>query len=176
MTSIFIFIVVLMNMKATLIIVCSLACVGADAFSSAPSSQELLRRPNDFSRFLAIPMLMVSLSVQPATAMTNDGGTSSYKLSDSAAFKLLPREMRKSTAIQQLQDLKELQDARLDKCADRGIYWEQCFFMGQSEGVDAIGKVVFGIGDSQSGIDSQFISPVGALNPPPEMKKSIPTW
>lgn len=173
-------------MKATLINF-SLACallICAEAFSSTrhsngshTSSEELLhlRRRNDILRFLAIPTLMISLSVQPATATTNDG-TSSYKLSDSAAFKLLPREMQKSTAIKQLQDLKELQDARLDKCADRGIYWEQCFFMGESEGVDAIGKVIFGKGESQSGIDSQFISPVGALNPPPEMKKSIPTW
>eukprot|EP00986_Skeletonema_menzelii_P019802 scaffold29164_cov171-Skeletonema_menzelii.AAC.1 len=69
-----------------------------------------------------------------------------------------------------------MQDARLDKCADRGVYWEQCFFMGESEGVDTIGKVIFGKGEDQSGIDSQFISPVGALNPPPEKKKSIPTW
>jgi hypothetical protein len=182
-------------MKATLIN-CSLACalliICTDAFSTRQrtvssigrqnTSEELQLRPNkDFLRFFAIPTLLISLStqqVQPATAMTNEilKISSSYKLSDSAAFQLLPREMQKSTAIKQLQDLKDMQDSRLDKCADRGVYWEQCFFMGESEGLDAIEKVIFGKGESQSGIDSQFISPMGALNPPPEMKKSIPTW
>jgi len=186
-------------MKATLI-KCSLACallVCTDAFSTrqrtinsiGASSEELQHRPNDFLRFLAIPTLLITLSVQqvqPANAMTSEGSsydvlqkiTTPYKISDSAAFQLLPREMRKSTAVKQLQDLRDLQDSKLDQCVDRGVYWEQCFFMGESEGVDTVGKVIFGKAEEQSGIDSQFISPVGALNPPPETKKSlsIPTW
>ena len=187
-------------MKATLI-KCSLACallICTDAFSTrqrtnniiGASSKELQHKPNYCLRFLAIPTLLISLStqqVQPANAITSEGSTSfdilqkittPYKISDSAAFQLLPREMPKSTAVKQLQDLRDLQDSKLDQCADRGVYWESCFFMGESEGVDTIGKVVFGKGEEQSGIDSQFISPVGALNPPPETKKSmsIPTW
>mmetsp|Transcript_22499 Transcript_22499/g.34607 ORF Transcript_22499/g.34607 Transcript_22499/m.34607 type:complete len:198 (+) Transcript_22499:54-647(+) len=185
------------------LIKCSLACallVCTDAFSSrqktinsiGASPEELQYRqyrPNHFLRLLAIPTLLITLSVQqvqPASAMTSEGSsydvlqkiTTPYKISDSAAFQLLPREMRKSTAVKQLQDLRDLQDSKLDQCADRGKFWEQCFFMGESEGVDTIEKVIFGKGEEQSGIDSQFISPVGALNPPPETKKSmsIPTW
>lgn len=184
-------------MKTTLMN-CWLACallVCSDAFSTRQRtntiiggcSEQIQHKSNDFLRFLTIPTLLITLSiqqVQPASAMTSEGSSydvlqkmsSPYKLSESAAFQLLPREMRQSTAIKQLQDLKDMQDDRLDKCADRGVYWEQCFFMGESEGVDTIGKVIFGKGEEQSGIDSQFISPVGPLNPPPMSKKSIPTW
>ena len=151
------------------------------------ASKGLHFRSSAFLHFFTIPTLMITLSTQqaqPASAMPTEGTPKSfievvssapYKLSDSPAFKLLPREMQKSTAVKQLQDLRDLQDSRLDQCADRGIYWEQCFFMGESEGVSAVEKVIFGKGEDQSGIDSQFISPVGAFNPPPE-KKSIPTW
>lgn len=173
-------------MRAILLLFSS-ACVllgGTNAFSL--NSRELHFRPNGFLHFFAVPTLLITLSTQqvlPASAMPAEGiaknfvevSSSPYKLSDSPAFKLLPREMQKSTVVKQLQDLKDLQDSRLDQCADRGIYWEQCFFMGESEGVSAIDKVIFGKGDDQSGIDPQFISPVGAMNPPPE-KKSIPTW
>ncbi len=184
-------------MRATLI-KCLLAgapLVCSDAFSinsvgiaGACAEESERNKPNDFLRFFTIPTLLTTLSiqlVQPASAMTFTEGPSyesiqkastPYKLSESAAFQLLPREMQPSTAIKQLQDLRDLQDARLDKCADRGVYWEQCFFMGESEGVDTIGKVIFGKGEDQSGIDSQFISPVGALNPQSEKKNSIPTW
>lgn len=148
-------------MKKTLIN-CWLACsllVCSDAFFTrqrtsnivGTCSEQIQHKTNDFLRFFTIPTLLITLSVQqvqPASAMTSDGPSydvlqkisSPYKLSESAAFQLLPREMRQSTAIKQLQDLKDMQDDKLDKCADRGVYWEQCFFMGESEGVDTIGK------------------------------------
>jgi len=185
-------------MKKTLIN-CWLACallVCNDAFSArqrtinrvGACSEQIQHKTNDLLRFFTLPTLLITLSVQqvqPASAMSSEGPssydvlqkiTSPYKLSESSAFQLLPRELQQSTAIKQLQDLKDMQDDRLDRCADRGVYWEQCFFMGESEGVDTIGKVIFGKGEDQSGIDSQFISPVGPLNPPPVKKKSIPTW
>lgn len=175
-----------------LLIIFSLACALLiecnDAFltSIGKSGEELPRTQNDFLHIFTI-ISILSQPVLPAEAtmtdrsFTNDSVqiVSSYKLSESAAFKLLPREMQKSTAMKKLQDLKDLQDDRLAQCADRGVYWEQCFMFGESEsGIDAIGKVVTGKGDdslNRNGIDYQLISPIGALNPPTETKK-IPTW
>eukprot|EP00804_Cyclotella_cryptica_P020973 CCRYP_009298-RA/>CCRYP_009298-RA protein AED:0.37 eAED:0.37 QI:0/-1/0/1/-1/1/1/0/165 len=75
-------------------------------------------------------------------------GSSSYKLVDSNAFKLLPREPRLTRPDKELRDLKDLQDSRLDVCADRGIFWEQCFMFGQSGGgIDENGNS--SIGSSQ---------------------------
>lgn len=183
-------------MKSILIhcfLTCSLILCNTDAFSARHNrpinnrgrkSTEELQHP---LRVFAIPTLIVSLFLQsglPAAAVINEGGCfindsveiiSLYKLSDSTAFKLLPRETQKSTSVKKLQDLKDLQDSRLAKCADRGVYWEQCFMFGESDSVNSIEKVVTGKGQGQSGIDHQLISPIGALHHSSEIK-TIPTW
>ena len=38
----------------------------------------------------------------------------------------------KAKARKELSDLKNLQDSRLDLCADKGKNWEQCFMFGES--------------------------------------------
>ena len=54
-------------------------------------------------------------------------------LSQTQAFQTLPREDERhvkswlfpAPTRKRTQDLKDLQDARLDRCADRGVCWEQ---------------------------------------------------
>lgn len=86
---------------------------------------------------LIAPMiLMAALPAEDARAAPITQSTTqsiSYKLSDSNAFKLLPREPSITKSAKELQDLKELEDERLDKCVDRGIFWEQCFIFGESD-------------------------------------------
>lgn len=43
-------------------------------------------------------------------------------------------------ALQELNKLKDLQDSRLEQCADTGIFWEQCFLYGESEGMEVGGS------------------------------------
>ena len=92
-----------------------------------------------------------------------------YKLSDSDAFKRLPRQPVLSGAVKELKDLQDLQDSRLNACEDKGKFWEQCFMYGQSD-VDV--RIP---GEDRGRMDSQLISPMGALNAPANARK-IPTW
>ena len=100
-----------------------------------------------------------------ASKVTENSG---YSLSDTAAFKLLPRQPVLSGAVKELRDLQDLQDDRLAACADKGQMWEQCFMYGQSDGVEVRGA-------DEGRMDYQLISPVGSLNLPQDTKK-IPTW
>ena len=91
------------------------------------------------------------------------------KLSESEAFKTLRREPPTSRAMRELTELQELQDARLDACADRGTLWEQCFMFGDSasdsSSVGGVGgtKAKRGATNLQNGLDYQYLSPIGAL-------------
>lgn len=141
-------------------------------------------------RLSTMTILSTTLLLQPllpirVCAIPNDGipsvisSTKVTKLSQTKEFQMLPRETLQlpptslssplKEAIKELKDLQDFQDARLDMCADRGIFWEQCFMFGESDdskvGNDGVRKRM----------DNQLISPMGALNPPSELK-SIPTW
>lgn len=48
------------------------------------------------------------------------------------------RNPRQQRAIQDLRNLKALEDSRLDMCADRGKNWEHCFIFGDSTTKDSI--------------------------------------
>jgi len=116
------------------------------------------------------------------------------KLSDTKEFKNLRRELPVSRAVKELNDLKDLQDSRLDACADRGEMWEQCFMFGDSEskssGADRGGSNSAGGGsrakkggsNPTNGLDYQLISPIGAFDPGQASaaaegrQKTIPTW
>lgn len=90
-----------------------------------------------------VPFFLMHLSTQPAIAV--DVSSEQYSLqtiplSQAQAFQTLPREDARqirsllvpSPTRKKIQDLKGLQDARLDSCADRGVYWEQCFMFGDT--------------------------------------------
>jgi len=97
------------------------------------------------------------------------------KLSDTDAFRNLQREPPTTTtrALRELAELQELQDARLEACAERGSLWEQCFMFGDSalssssssDGGSSSGgtKARKGATNLQNGLDYQYLSPVGAL-------------
>lgn len=114
-------------------------------------------------------------------------------LSQSGVFKALRVEPPVSRALRELNELKDLQDDRLSVCADRGIYWEQCFMFGEPRdlkgGATAGGGTVASKTSSNpsNGLDYQLISPMGAFNPGSdnaatqgEQERSdtqpIPTW
>lgn len=92
--------------------------------------------------------------------------------------------------MRELTELQELQDARLDACADRGTLWEQCFMFGDSASDGGSGggtKAKKGATNLQNGLDYQYLSPVGALEsgesgndqqqpPPGRPKPRVPTW
>lgn len=50
---------------------------------------------------------------------------------------------RKAKARKELVDLKNLQDSRLDICADKGRNWEQCFMYGESPTIQEAELKVF---------------------------------
>jgi len=90
------------------------------------------------------------------------------ELVDTYAFQRLPKET-------QLDALKDLMDSRMDRCIERGEYWEQCFMFGESDG----GSRAILEGDKtkpriMNGLDYQLISPMGAINP--SEGKKPPTW
>ena len=89
-------------------------------------------------------------------------------ISDTNAFKMLPRE---PGAVKEIKDLQELQDSRLDACVEKGKFWEQCFMYGQSDV-----KVETADGRYKGRMDEQLISPMGALDPPSDHQNKIPTW
>ena len=93
------------------------------------------------------------------------------KLSESEAFQRLRREPPRTRAMRELTELQELQDARLDACADRGALWEQCFMFGDSASASDSSsggggggtKAKRGATNLQNGLDYQYLSPIGAL-------------
>ena len=123
----------------------------------------------------------------------------STKLSETEAFQNLRREPPTTRALRELTQLQDLQDARLDACADRGTLWEQCFMFGDSEsngggssgggGAGGSGgtKAKKGATNLQNGLDYQYLSPVGALESgnnsdqpaspaSTRPKTTVPTW
>mmetsp|Transcript_1946 Transcript_1946/g.4187 ORF Transcript_1946/g.4187 Transcript_1946/m.4187 type:complete len:198 (+) Transcript_1946:91-684(+) len=107
-----------------------------------------------------------SLSLPPQTPTTKlapprPSPFGSFSLGNSNAFRLLTRDPPLSQAERRLRDVTELQDERLDSCADRGPYWEQCF--------------MFGMRDDAKGIDYQWGSPEASLEPPMKLGRP-PTW
>ncbi|KAL7548828.1 hypothetical protein ACHAWF_012080 [Thalassiosira exigua] len=135
---------------------------------------------------LAVALVLLCATADPASAEPFDeripspiptgssapAAGSGRGLADTDAFKMLPRKPAYSGAVKELMDLRDLQDARLDACADKGKFWEQCFMYGQSDGVDVDAPGSGGVGGR---MDNQLISPVGSLEPPRETRK-IPTW
>lgn len=107
----------------------------------------------------------------PNPTTTKAVSSPNYSLSESDAFKMLRREPILSGAVKEIHDLQDLQDDRLKQCEDKGIYWEQCFMYGQSDGVEVSGAT----DEDRGRMDYQLISPVGSLNLPSNTKK-IPTW
>ena len=109
------------------------------------------------------------------------------KLSETEAFQNLRRDPPTTRALRELSELQELQDARLDACADRGALWEQCFMFGDSASDGGGGggtKAKKGSGNLQNGLDYQYLSPIGVLESgdsgsqqqPNRPKTKIPTW
>lgn len=102
-------------------------------------------------------------------------------LSNSKAFQNLPREpmipsqfqSKKSKALKQVRELQDFQDDRLAQCADRGVFWEQCFMFGERSQA----RLSRNREEEQwkNGVDYQYISPLGALNPA-DQDKMPPTW
>jgi hypothetical protein len=93
-------------------------------------------------------------------------------LSQSSGFANLPRERPLTRAIRERNDLKDLEDYRLDVCAERGVYWEQCFMYGEGTTGQAKTKQTM----INNGLDYQLISPLGALDPGISKKNMPPTW
>ncbi len=130
---------------------------------SCPSAEPASAAPfNDFplSQFAGVPT---------PSSKANNG----LNLSDTDAFKKLPRQPSYSGAVKELRDLQDLQDSRLAACQDKGIYWEQCFMFGES--TDGVDVSIAASEETRGRLDYQLISPVGSLNPPSNSKK-IPTW
>lgn len=125
--------------------------------------------------FLSCWMQIESASaVIPMSATTTFATSTPFRIADSTAFKLLPREAPLTKAVKELNDLRDLEDYRLDACAERGVFWEQCFFLGESDDGVVSSEGMQG-GAARMRYDSQLLSPSGALNPPKEQSK-IPTW
>ena len=92
----------------------------------------------------------------------------------------------KVRGLKELQALKDLQDDRLDQCADRGIFWEQCFMYGESSsesitkyGTKARTSKFSDINQKiRNGLDYQMISPLGAMEPENSdiARRMPPTW
>ena len=108
---------------------------------------------------------MEAASAAPFQSPEMDAVVINKLLSDTNAFKSLPRERAYSGAVKELIDQQDLQDSRLQACQDKGIWWEQCFMFGQNDGDQSV----------RGRMDSQLISPMGLLNPPSDSQK-IPTW
>mmetsp|Transcript_44888 Transcript_44888/g.54364 ORF Transcript_44888/g.54364 Transcript_44888/m.54364 type:complete len:248 (+) Transcript_44888:152-895(+) len=126
-----------------------LAAVATITFATPSSNAALAVTPpwdDDQQRAIIPP---------PETKTTT---TTPTKLSDTEMFRSLRRELPVSKAVREIEDLKDLQDARLDACADRGVFWEQCFMFGESGGVDRKDE-------RRRGLDNQLLSPVGVLEP-----------
>lgn len=92
-------------------------------------------------------------------------------------FLAKPSEVR---ALKEFQALKDLQDDRLAKCADRGLFWEQCFMYGEtSERRTGIFRKSSVIDQKlKDGLDYQLISPMGAIESENTGRKNSmpPTW
>jgi hypothetical protein len=100
------------------------------------ATETIIKEPRHF----AINFVTTPVTNNHAHAMTIPqtiaNSASSYKLSDSTAFQMLPREPTITKSAKELRDLKELEDRRLDRCADKGMFWEQCFIFGESDSLD----------------------------------------
>lgn len=129
-----------------------------------------------FSILLTLPLQSGAIDVGTPTSLSplfhlfdkKSAPRQQQKLVDTYAFQRLPKEI-------QLDALKELMDSRMDRCIDRGEYWEQCFMFGESDG----GSRAVLEGDKtkpriMNGLDYQLISPMGAINP--SEGKNPPTW
>ena len=93
-------------------------------------------------------------------------------LSQSSVFATLPREQPLTRAIREVNDLKDLEDHRLDVCADRGAFWEQCFLFGEGNTGQGKTKKI----KINNGLDYQLLSPLGALEPGSSGKNIPATW
>lgn len=96
------------------------------------------------------PILFAHLLIfPPQPSLAIDISPEQYSLQTmplprSKAFQSLPREDSRqiksllfpAPTKKEIQDLKDMQDKRLDICAERGVYWEQCFIFGDT-GLDA---------------------------------------
>lgn len=111
-------------------------------------SQPKRTKSNTFAMYQRIVPIVLCITITPlpnchssdAYAATTIGATSFpeakspfYKLSNSDAFKLLPREPTFTKSQRDLRDLKQFEDERLDQCVEKGIFWEQCFLFGQKD-------------------------------------------
>ena len=155
-------------------------------------------------------MALSILSASPLSSHASDASPSditasilrrqivSTKLSETEAFQKLRREPPTTRSLRELTQLQDLQDARLDACADRGTLWEQCFMFGDSEsngGSSGSGggggsggtKAKKGATNLRNGLDYQYLSPVGALESgnnsdqpvspaSTRPKTTVPTW
>lgn len=126
---------------------------------------------------LLFPFESIALDFNSSILLNNASSknveTGLMKLANTEAFRNLRRELPTTRAIREINALKDFQDLRLEKCVDRGIFWEQCFMFGESnwqkDGTNHVNEM-----------DYQFISPTGALNPGTsavnKLKTNIPTW
>jgi hypothetical protein len=151
-----------------------------------------LSRPRAIASYLILSVAVLLLAVPHSPAVAAEGGTPALlsSLSQSNAFRALRREPIMSQARRQLEDLKDLEDSRLDQCADRGVYWEQCFMFGESNtrtpttsNRSTSDTNTGGNGDlrvRESGLDNQLLSPIGAFEPGstsrPGKSSKPPTW
>jgi len=124
---------------------------------------------------LSFPFESTALDLHPSIRINNSSSKNTEivltTLADTEAFRSLRIEVPTIRAIRKINALKDLQDSRLEKCVDRGIFWEQCFMFGENDGKKD---------ETNSEMDYQFISPTGALNPGTsavnKLKTKIPTW
>eukprot|EP00568_Trieres_chinensis_P004692 CAMPEP_0183314814 /NCGR_PEP_ID=MMETSP0160_2-20130417/49726_1 /TAXON_ID=2839 ORGANISM="Odontella Sinensis, Strain Grunow 1884" /NCGR_SAMPLE_ID=MMETSP0160_2 /ASSEMBLY_ACC=CAM_ASM_000250 /LENGTH=216 /DNA_ID=CAMNT_0025480225 /DNA_START=56 /DNA_END=706 /DNA_ORIENTATION=- len=121
-----------------------------------------------------VPSLAEAMPTSIALPTDQSPAVVNMRLSETDAFKSLRRERPVSRAVRELNDLKDLQDSRLDACADRGVFWEQCFMFGQNDEEGTRAKNGRNR-NMENGLDYQLLSPMGALDPGPGRGKP-PTW
>ena len=167
------------------LLLCSLLCAELNAFAMDGKKDACNIIRQSYSRIIqsAFTMTICLLPMQPASAVptfdelirSQNIEVMAYNpsLSDTDAFKQLPRQKAYTGAVKELMDLQEMQDTRLSACEDKGKFWEQCFMYGQSN--DGISPVKNKFGEDRGRMDNQLISPTAALNPPSDSTK-IPTW
>lgn len=87
-------------------------------------------RPVSLLAPLLVPALVFTQNLFLSPAMATPEQT--QRLSESKEFQSLRREPKLPPGRQQIRDLQDLQDSRLEQCANRGVFWEQCFMFGES--------------------------------------------
>jgi len=93
------------------------------------------QQPSSSNVAVLVTFLIITLAPWAANAV--EEAFSSNKLGQSRVFQALPTEYSRNIPLKSNKRvLQDLQDSRLDLCADRGTYWENCFMFGVG-GVDS---------------------------------------